>query len=393
MDPNLVIPNFPHLPLPAPYPLLELLLIVGFFLHVIPMNMMFGGAILSAAFLLSGRGHHDTFSARAGRGLASALPIFISFAITQGIVPLLFLQVIYGPAFYTSSILIGVSWISVLGLLLIAYYMTYAITYKILAKIDGSVSSHSLLQASVAMAIVAFLFALIAFFFSNNMTLMLTPSKWVELYKHSPSGFNLNLREPQLIPRYIHFVLAALAVGGLTVGSFGVYFARREPLYSSWLVKVGSTVFAVITILQFPIGLWFLFSLPDTMRNNFMGRDPAGTASFAASMVFSVVALVATSISSFTGSARAFMLGAISGLVTILAMIVTRHMLRSYALDSLVSARALPVNTQWDLVAILVVCSFTLVAYFVWLTRLLWTAHNEPPINPVTPELTGGARV
>lgn len=393
MDTNLVIPSFPNLALPAPSPVLELLLIVGFFLHVIPMNMMFGCTLLSSAFLFAGRGQPESFSARAGRGLASAIPIFISVAITQGIVPLLFLQVLYGPAYYTSSILIGAPWISILGLLLVAYYMTYAITYKILDKFETDLPSQRLFKASMVMGVVAFIFAVIAFIFSNNMTLMLTPSKWVQLYKHSPSGFNLNLIEPQLLPRYIHFVLAALAIGGLTVGSFGVYFERRERLFSSWLVQMGSKIFAAITLVQFPIGFWFLLSLPVNMKNNLMGRDPAGTVSLAISLAFSVVALIATAIASRRGSTRAFIIGAISGLITILSMIVTRHILRTYALDSLIKARALPVNTQWDLVAILIVCSIALVSYFVWLTKLLWRAYNKPPITNVTAELTEGASV
>jgi hypothetical protein len=391
MDPNLIIPNFPQLPLPAPYPVLELLLILGFFLHVIPMNMMFGGAMLSAAFLLGGRGQNDAYASRVGRGLASALPIFISVAITQGIVPLLFVQLLYGPAYYTSSILIGVPWLSVLGLLLVAYYLTYAISYRLLQKEAAETSAKKMIQASAIMGVVALVFALIAFIFSNNMTLMLSPSKWVELYKHSASGFNLNLNDPQLFSRYLHVVLAALAVGGLTVGCFGVYFIRREPNYSSWLVRTGSKIFAGITAAQVPVGFWFLLSIPSSSRGGLMGHDPVGTVSLIVSMILTLVALVSTSISAFTGSLRTFICGAVAGALTILSMIVTRHMLRSYALDALVNARALPTHTQWDLVLIFVGSALALSAYIVWLTNLVWSAYNKPPSHPVTPKLPEGA--
>lgn len=188
----------------------------------------------------------------------------------------------------------------------------------------------------------------------------------------------------------LHFLLAALAFGALTVGCFGVYFDRREPSYSTWLIRTGSKIFAVITAAQFPVGFWFLPSVPSSARACLMGQDPVGTVSFIVSMILTLVALVATSISAVTGGLRTFILGAVAGALTILSMIVTRHMLRSYALDALINARALPTHTQWSLVAIFVVSALALCAYIVWLGRLVWSAFNKPPGSPVTPKSCEG---
>ncbi|HMX47137.1 MAG TPA: hypothetical protein PKC93_14380, partial [Candidatus Obscuribacter sp.] len=84
MDPSSIVPLFQPLPFPAPVWLLETLLILGFFLHALPMNVVLGGGFLSAALIFSGRNNKESFSYRAGKALATSLPLFISFAVTQG---------------------------------------------------------------------------------------------------------------------------------------------------------------------------------------------------------------------------------------------------------------------------------------------------------------------
>lgn len=377
MHPELIIPDFQPLPFPAPLWLLKTLLVLGFYLHVLPMNMMLGSAVLAAVFLAIGANNRAGYNFRIGKGLASALPLFTSFAVTQGIVPLLFLQLLYGPAYYTSSILMAVPWIALLVLLLTAYYCSYVITYRLFERGARNLS------ASLLMCFVALCLAAIAFLFSNNMTLMLSPEKWVSLYKASSNGLNLNLGEPQLIPRYLHFVLSAIAVGGLTIGAFGLHFIKNEPDYASWLIKKGSHIFAGITVLQFPIGFWFLLSLPSQMTKNFMGQDLIGTVSFVLSMVFSIIALIGTAMSAVKGESGPFKIGGSAALLTILTMVLTRHMLREYYLAGVVHMQDVPVNTQWDLLSVFIVCAIGLIAYLTWLGRLTARAFQSPSQSSV----------
>jgi hypothetical protein len=379
MDPTTIIPNYQPLPLPAPLWLLQTLLVVGFFLHVIPMNMTLGGSMLSSFLLIKGGSDKTSYAFRAGKGLASALPICISFAITQGIVPLLFLQLLYGPAYYTSSIVMAVPWISLLGLLLICYYGTYLITYRVLHTNEHADGSG--IKAGAIMLLVALGLAAIGFLFSNNMTLMLTPEKWVQLYKSSASGLHLNLGERQLWPRYLHFALSAVAVGGLTLGAFGLYFSKREPEYSTWLIKTGSRIVAGITALQVLVGFAFLFALPAVATKNLLGGEPIGALSLAVSVALSVVVLVSTSIAAVTGSNKAFLTGMLSTIVVILTMIVTRHMLRVYSLHPHFQPDSLPVSVQWDILIAFLVCAAGLIAYLTWLTRTVWRAFNPPEIT------------
>ncbi len=81
-------------------------------------------------FLAKGLKDKNSHEYRIGRGLAKGLPIYTSVAITQGIVPLLFVQLIYGPMFYTSSVLIAVPWFAIIFILLVAYFLLYWVVYK-----------------------------------------------------------------------------------------------------------------------------------------------------------------------------------------------------------------------------------------------------------------------
>ncbi len=68
--------------------------------------------------------------------------------------------------------------------------------------------------SKIGLIISSALMLYIAFIFVNNNTLALVPYRW-SVYFERPGGMNLNLREPTLWPRYLHFIVAAIAIGAL----------------------------------------------------------------------------------------------------------------------------------------------------------------------------------
>ena len=56
-----------------------------------------------------------------------------------GVPPLLFAQVLYGRALYTSSVLIGVYWISIIAILTLTYWLLYRFTGRLEAREVGVV--------------------------------------------------------------------------------------------------------------------------------------------------------------------------------------------------------------------------------------------------------------
>jgi hypothetical protein len=368
-----IVPAYQPLPFPAPFWLLELLLILGFFLHALPMNVVLGGGFISSILIFLGRNNKESLQYRSGKALAVSLPLFVSFAITQGIVPLLFVQLLYGPAFYTSSILMATPWLAIVLILLVSYYLSYLTVYKWL---KAEINAATAVKASLTLLIMALGFTAVGFLFANNMTLMLSPEKWLALYKASPYGMSLNTSEPQLISRYLHVFVASFATAGMTLGCFGLYIKRRNQEFADYMIKLGSRIFLVATVLQFPIGFWFLKSIPVEMQHKFMGGDLFCAGVFMASMALTLVALVASAMSSGSAGKKSFLVALISNALIILLMIVNRHQLRLHYLNPHLQPATLPVNTQWDLLIPFVLGAVALIAYLVWLAKISLKAYH-----------------
>ena len=208
MEQILALPDADPIPLPAPVPLLKFLLLLTFILHIIPMNILLGGSIIAVITELLGRRGSNRFHKELIRDLGRALPIVTTYTVTLGVAPLLFVQVLYGQFFYTSSILMAWPWLFVVPLLILGYYGLY------LWYLKGEELGASGIWIKIGSAV---FFALIGFLYTNNLVLMLTPEKWSGMYAASQKGIRLNLGDPTIFPRYLHFLLAALAIAGLFI--------------------------------------------------------------------------------------------------------------------------------------------------------------------------------
>lgn len=375
MDLAHLIPSYQPLPFPLPVWLMQTLLVLGFFLHALPMNVVLGGGFISTALFAIGRSDQSSYAYRAAKALAVSLPLFISFAITQGIVPLLFLQLIYGPAFYTSSIIMAVPWISLLLVIMISYYLSYIVVYRTLRGQEGEKSAA---KASLLLLVMSIGFSFVAFLFSNNMTLMLHPEKWLAMYEHSAKGMNLNSSEVTLIPRYLHFFVSSFAVAGMTLGLFGLYMTRKDSKFSEWMMKIGSRIFLAATVIQIPVGLCFLKAIPVEFAGKFLGGDQIATAVFGLSMALTLLSICTSTIAAGSGNRKAFIATVITNALLILSMIVNRHQLRLFHLNPHVKPDLVAVSTQWDLLAVFLVSTVALIWYLVWLSALVLKSYQKP---------------
>ena len=226
----------------------HILLTLTFFLHILAMNVMLGTVII--AFIQS-LGPEDKYLPL-NQEIAKKLPYSIALAVNLGVAPLLFAQVIFGHFLYVSSLLMGVFWLSIVALLIIAYYSAYIFWYRHQDMQAGRIFTTGLAMVSLLA---------IGFFLSNNMTMMMHPKSWTRFFDH-PDGFLLNLGDPTLIPRYLHMVVSAIAVGGLAIALWYTYQASRGQEGSSRWIKYGCTWFAGATIANYGLGFWFFGVLP-----------------------------------------------------------------------------------------------------------------------------------
>lgn len=363
MQPTNLIPALDPNPLPAPYWLLKLLLLVTFMLHIVAMNFMLGGAVL--ALTAKWRAKSREQGKRVFFDVAKKLPVLLPATITLGIAPLLFLQVLYGQFFYTSSILIAWPWFLVLVFLTVAYYGFYYVSFR--SGRDSRVVGGVMLASTV-------LVVLVGFMFSNNVTLSQTPARWAAKYFAHPNGWNLNLTEPTLIPRFLHFMVAAVAVGGLLLVFMALANWKRDREYGRQLLQFGGKAFLYATMAQFVVGPAFLFTLPRDLRMMFMGDNLLATALFLVGIAGAIAALVVMSNALRTDNIRAaaFTVPAIIAVV-IACMTVMRDLLRDAYLQPYFHPGQFTVKTQWAVLPLFLALFVGGAAlWFVMLRRYGW---------------------
>jgi drug/metabolite transporter (DMT)-like permease len=344
IDPSMV-PTLDPNPLPAPYWLFKLLLLVTFFLHIVAMNFMLGGAVLAVFARFTSKGKE--FRNRIFLDLAKKIPVFLAATITIGIAPLLFVQAIYGQYFYTSTILIAWPWFLLLVLLVVAYYGFYYVAYNGKRR-PG--------PAGIVLLVSLALVLIVGFIQSTNVTLMQNPTHWAAKYFASPTGWSNNLSDPTLIPRYLHFVTSAISVGGILLVLLALVRWDDDRDYASYLFQYGGKAFMYATMAQFIIGSWFLISIPRNFRMLFMGDNPLASALFIVGILGTVGAIFLMSDALRKQNIRMAAYG-VSGIlaVVILTMILMRDILRDAYLEPYFHPHQFAVKTQWAVLPVFLV--------------------------------------
>jgi len=373
----ILIPNLDPNPLPAPFWVFKLLLLVTFVLHILAMNFMLGGAVL--ALVAKWRPGNGEYNNRMFADLSKKLPIFLPATITLGIAPLLFVQVLYGQFFYTSSTIVAWPWFLVLVFLTVAYYGFYYVSFQSNGQ-PGKGRSILLLSVLLILAI--------GFIYSNNFTLSQTPSRWPSKYFADTSGWNLNLTEPTLIPRFLHFFTAAMAVGGLLLVFLALATLKKDERYAKQLFQFGGHAFLYATMTQFVIGLWFLLSLPRELRMLFLGDDTLATLLLGVGIAGGLgsIFLMSNALHKEDIRTAAYSVSALTAVV-IACMSIMRDRLRDAYLKSYFHPEQFVVKTQWSVLPLFLVLFLAGVA--LWLVMLkrygLFAAPKQASPRPNDP--------
>jgi hypothetical protein len=332
MDPAALIPA-PNT-IPAPSWVFQILDVPLFLIHIVLVNMVVGGSLIA---LFSALHRADRSRIRLPDVISRRLPILLPFAITIGVAPLLFVQVVYGHFFYVSSVLMARYWIAVIPLLILAYYGVYLYAHRM-----GS--SPILAWSALTVSAIAFLY--IGFVYVNNFTLMLQPNRWVAYFQNR-SGTLLNLSDPTLIPRYLHFLVASVAVAALFMAILWDRRSWREPADYSKLIGGALKLFGAATIFQLLVGFWFLSTLPSPVMDRLLGQDIPKTAPFFLAILFALGAVARA----FMGKLRPTV---VQSAATVLFMVITRHNVRSLYLEPYFKPSQLKLLPQYGVLVIFV---------------------------------------
>jgi hypothetical protein len=215
--------------------------IVTLALHFVAVEMLLGGLLLAVLLSVFRNSPQSLVAARA---LARRLTVVMTYVINLGVPPLLFAQVLYGRALYTSSVLIGAWWIAIILILM----LTYRLLYRFSARLEAG-------QPAWVTGMCAWLLAgLIARLLSTNMTLMLRPEVWRDMYSSSAAGIYLPTGDPTLIARWLLMMAGGVFIAGLWL----LYLSGRStfPAESKrFLASLGGKVAAVCGVIYLLAGL------------------------------------------------------------------------------------------------------------------------------------------
>ena len=250
-----LFPQIDPIPLPAPVWLFKALHHLTLILHFSFLAMLLGGLLLSILWNLVGHSSGNKTAIQASGVVVNRLPVIMTYVINLGIPPLLFVQVLYGRAIYTSTILIGAYWISVVFAVMAAYFCLYRMANL---SLKGKAWWGWGLLALVFIAHVGRVYSLAS-------TLMLKPEVWPAMYDATVSGTRLPPPDPTLLPRLLMVLVGSLGFGalGTTLYSSKASLAEEVKVY----LRRGAGALALLALLaQGFLGFWAYQSQPDFVR-------------------------------------------------------------------------------------------------------------------------------
>lgn len=321
-----------------------------FLIHIILINSLFGLCLIFSYKWLKKSQNPNFFEVN--QPFSKLIPILFAFGINMAIPALLFIQVVFGHLFYTSSILIGSYWILIIPLLIVAYYSSY-IHYK---KFQSSQI------AKFALFLIVLIVLYISFILVNNLTLMEMPEYWSRYFSHR-SGTVILFDEISIYPRYFHFIMASLAVGGLFMA---VFYRNKHGMDDSLKINKiseGLKIFGYATIGQMIVGVLFLLSLPREVFLIFMGRNSFATFVLATGVFFALLSLF----SAFKNKLSATL---IFIFLTFVSMVINRYNLRIFQLGENFDLKKLKVVPQWDVFAVFLGVLIIGVAVIVYMLKI-----------------------
>lgn len=252
---NIPVPKDLPLPLPLPEGVLTVCLVVFFLVHILFVNLMVGGSVLVvvAEWLGLKKPRWDDL----GLAIAKTVTVNKSLAVVMGIGPLLCINLLYTLQWYAANSLTGHAWLLIIPLVTVAFLLTYLHKYTWDRWTRGVMKKLHLATGVAAML----LFLFIPFIFLANVNLMLFPGEWEKV-----KGFFSILAVGNVLPRYLHFLAASLAMTGLFLagwlGRASADLSHLPGFTHPELRRLFYKVAAYVTLAQFALGPLLLFTLP-----------------------------------------------------------------------------------------------------------------------------------
>lgn len=198
---------------------------------------------------------------------------------------------------------------------------------------------------------------------------MQRPDTWPR-YFSNPRGTLLNMADPTLWPRYLHFVVASIAIAGLGQALLAHWRSSRTATTSEADVVQGLRWFSAATAVQIFIGFWFLMALPTDKMHLFLGNHVLATALLGIGLCTSLGALIA-------GLLQRVWMAAGTALTTVVVMVLMRDILRQAYLAPYFSLSDLKVVEQYSPMLLFLAAFAGGIGVIVYMLKLALAAGEE----------------
>jgi hypothetical protein len=362
--PTNLIPAADPTALPVPPWLFHALWLVTFLLHLLFVNLVLGGSLL--AVVAGGAGAGRLALRRWLVGMSSWT---ISGAITLGIAPLLFMQVLRGRFFYSATILWAWPWFAMLGLLTVGYYLNY-VAKAALKRGREPVG---------VLAVEALCFVAVAVVQVVVQLLHLQPGRWQAVAGNAWLAF----ADPTFAPRLLHFLLAAIGLTAAVVALWAVRWSAEEEAARRGVARFAVKVALVTVVLQVVDGLWLLAALPREVLIAFMQGGALTMLPLTAGLLLGLGLVVVLAMARDPLEQSRLVRHTVELMVAAIAvMVLTRHQLRGLYQHAARAGENVAVNPQWGVFALFLVTFLACVALTVW--ALVRAATDRPAAGEPT---------
>jgi hypothetical protein len=271
--------------LPFPTAFYLIVYVVTLVIHVLFMNYVLAG---TAALAISYFRPSDRGSGASTKLLKEWLPLMLSGAITAGVAPLLFVQILYKQEYYSANLLLFNRWMAILPVLIVGFYALYLLKSSWLTRRAAWMAAVVAIVPILSVAFTGYSWT------ENHLLSVRSPAFWGEFYSTRAQIYT----EPQLFPRLLVWAVGSIPTLLLILAWQHWYLGTGQPRQlarmaitglvlvgaaSAWyyLVTADSTRLAFVSPLAWPyfilafVGvtlqttgwLWIRFSDQLTVRN------------------------------------------------------------------------------------------------------------------------------
>ena len=240
------------------YPVIfQALLVLTFALHISMINLAIGSAFTAIAEM----GKKTGYGLRLAKALGRSLTVTLSIAIVLGVAPLLFVQVIYDPMWYTANTMSAFWAMFFLVIVTVAFYSAYGFY---LGNGKSTVDNSKVFWGMIAAAMLIFAAMVIHMLTMEQMHIQQWKEWALDAYGMPDTGGGAF--HGVEIGRLLHFIFPSFAVTGVYLMLYSWYFKNRsdyEEDYLKYVSKKGANMAMIGTVLTVASGFWWAGIIPE----------------------------------------------------------------------------------------------------------------------------------